>query len=355
MKILVDADGCPSREIIEKIAKKYDLSLVFITDASHLLESDYAQIVTVDEGKDSVDFYLINHLKSKDLVVSQDYGVATMALGKKAYAIHNSGLIYTDENIDELLMRRHIRQSEKRHHKGHGPRIKKRTKEDESRFAHNLEMLVLKNLDSINQVQKSIIPPNNMESIDFYNLHTESFIEGTFNVEMSELRNRFLEYVPKAGALLDLGCGSGRDAKAFLELGYDIYAVDGSVEMVNHCKQYLGNRVICRNFEDYTAPTKLDGIWACASLLHVYREELVPIIDKYGQWLKSSGVFFLNFKKGNGPMIHEHRYFNNYTEETIEVLIKQLNRWQILELWTSEDVRVDHVGEEWINLIMRPI
>ena len=110
MKILVDADACPVTKTVVKIGKKYNKEVILFTDTSHIIDDDYATTVIVDKGPDSVDFALINKTKPYDIVVSQDYGVATMALSKKAFCINQNGLVYTDENIDNLLQKRYVSQ-----------------------------------------------------------------------------------------------------------------------------------------------------------------------------------------------------------------------------------------------------
>ncbi len=135
MKILVDADACPVKNIIERIAAKYGLSVMMLTDTSHILSSDYSEIILVSKAPDAVDFALINRTDRGDIVVTQDYGVAAMALGKGAYAIHPNGRLYTDSNIDVLLMERDIAKKCRRDGdriKGHA---KKRTNDDNDRFA----------------------------------------------------------------------------------------------------------------------------------------------------------------------------------------------------------------------------
>lgn len=147
MKIFVDADACPVIGIVEKIGKKYDIPVTLLCDTNHVLYSDYSEVIVVGAGADAVDYKLISLCKKGDIVVSQDYGVAAMALGKGAFAIHQSGKWYTDENIDRMLMERHIakkeRRSKSKHHlKGPG----RRTKEDDERFEQSFVKLLGKTL-----------------------------------------------------------------------------------------------------------------------------------------------------------------------------------------------------------------
>ena len=144
MQIFVDADACPVVGIVETIAEKYNISTTLLCDTYHILYSDYSEVIVVGAGADAVDYKLISICHKGDVVVSQDYGVAAMALGKGAHAIHQSGKWYTNENIDQMLMQRHItkcakRASSKNHIKGH----KKRSNEDNIHFAESFEKLVL--------------------------------------------------------------------------------------------------------------------------------------------------------------------------------------------------------------------
>ena len=143
MQIFVEADACPVVGIVEKIAEKYNISTTLLCDTNHVLTSDYSEVIVVGAGADAVDYKLISICHKGDVVVSQDYGVAAMALGKGAYAIHQSGKWYTNENIDQLLMERHLNKKARRSsHKNHlkGPR--KRTEDDDIRFAQSFEKLL---------------------------------------------------------------------------------------------------------------------------------------------------------------------------------------------------------------------
>lgn len=145
MDIYVDADACPVVRIVETVAQKHGIPVTLLCDTNHVLNSDYSQIKVVGAGADAVDYKLISICRAGDIVVSQDYGVAAMALGKGAYAIHQSGKWYTNENIDQMLMERHLnKKARRKSHKNHlkGPR--KRTEEDDTRFAQAFEKMILK-------------------------------------------------------------------------------------------------------------------------------------------------------------------------------------------------------------------
>ncbi len=141
MQILVDADACPVKEIIVRVAKKHGIPVTMVIDTSHELYDGYSTIITVDKARDSVDIKLINLVKRDDIVVTQDYGVAAMALGKGAKALNQNGLIYSDNNIDRLLFERHIGQKVRRAG-GRTGSMRKRTNENNEDFERVLLKLL---------------------------------------------------------------------------------------------------------------------------------------------------------------------------------------------------------------------
>ena len=142
MAIIVDGDGCAGRNIIEEVAKKHDVSLKIYCDFNHVIASDYAEVIIMESGYQAVDMRIANEAKRNDIVVTQDYGVAAMVLGKKSYAISPKGYIFSENNIDKLLFERHLSAKARRSgNKTSNP--KKRTEEDNERLRYNLEKLIL--------------------------------------------------------------------------------------------------------------------------------------------------------------------------------------------------------------------
>jgi len=143
-RILVDADACTVIRIVERVAKAHGMSVTLLCDTNHVLASDYADVKVIGAGVDAVDFALINLCRRGDVVVTQDYGVAALALGKGAHAIHQSGGLYTQDNIDQMLMERHLarkaRLGKGKHHLK-GP--KKRTKEEDDAFETAFRKLLM--------------------------------------------------------------------------------------------------------------------------------------------------------------------------------------------------------------------
>ena len=141
MRILVDADACPVREIILREAKRREIPVIMIIDTSHELHDGYSQVITVDKGRDSVDFKLISLLLPTGIVVTQDFGVAAMALGKGARALNQNGMAYTAENMDRLLFERHLGQKIRRGG-GRTANPRKRTPDDDRAFETELIRLL---------------------------------------------------------------------------------------------------------------------------------------------------------------------------------------------------------------------
>ncbi len=143
MKILVDADACPVKDIIVRVAKKFDIEVFMFADTNHILNDNYSTIITVDQGKDSVDIKLVNNIQKGDIVITQDYGVATVALSKHAYALNQNGLIYDNDNMDRLLFERFLSQKIRksgRKMKGN----KKRNNSDNQNFEKALTNICIK-------------------------------------------------------------------------------------------------------------------------------------------------------------------------------------------------------------------
>lgn len=143
MTVYVDADACPVVKITEKVAKEKQIPVVLLCDTNHVLTSDYSQVVVIGAGSDAVDFALVNRCTAGDIVVTQDYGVAAMALGRGAFPIHQSGMVYNDSNIDSLLAQRFmVKEARRRSAKNHIKGPKKRTEADDRRFEESLKKLI---------------------------------------------------------------------------------------------------------------------------------------------------------------------------------------------------------------------
>lgn len=189
-------------------------------------------------------------------------------------------------------------------------------------------------------------------NIEYYNTNAASFVAGTQNVDMSLWRDKFEAYVSDGSRILDAGCGSGRDSKAFIQHGFSVVAFDASREMCKAASELIGQEVWQMKFEELSFDEEFDGIWACASLLHVSYEELPGVMKKLKKALKPKGVIYVSFKYGDGKMTKGERTFSNFTETTVEKLLNDTG-FEMIKSGITGDVRKGRGDEKWINAIAK--
>ncbi|MBR5041094.1 MAG: class I SAM-dependent methyltransferase [Clostridiales bacterium] len=188
------------------------------------------------------------------------------------------------------------------------------------------------------------------KTIEYYNENADKFIQDTQMVSMSEVQELFLQKIPEHGAILDLGCGSGRDSKVFLDLGYKLISVDGSEKMCEATTALTGIPTICSSFQDYEPETEFDGIWACASLLHLKPEEIRPVVSNLAKALKPDGCFYMSFKYGEFQGFRNDRYFTDLTEENLKKLLEDVDGLTLESFMITSDVRPGRENEKWLNV-----
>jgi len=190
-------------------------------------------------------------------------------------------------------------------------------------------------------------------SIEFYNKNAEKFYNRSLTADMSETCEKFLKYVTPSGKILDAGCGSGRDTLYFLKRGYEAVAMDASEEMVRLSTELTGKPTMLMKFEDFDSKDEYDGIWACASLLHVSKLEIKDVMFKLIQGLKDNGIFYGSFKYGEGEAFRDERFFNFYNENGLLELINEVGQLHVIDIWVTKDVRPGREDERWINCLCR--
>ncbi len=190
----------------------------------------------------------------------------------------------------------------------------------------------------------------NDQTIRYYDEHAEDFVAGTEDADMRECRERFLQYLKQGQKILDAGCGSGRDVIAFREAGYEVDAFDASAEICRIASEKTGIEVKQMRFEDLEGANQYDGIWACASLLHVKPADLPDVLRRLYRLLKPEGVLYASFKYGLGEREKDGRYFYDLTEETLTKLLLETG-FSIRELFITKDVRASRNREKWLNAI----
>ena len=190
-------------------------------------------------------------------------------------------------------------------------------------------------------------------SIDYYDTHATTFFAETCNVDMEPLYARFLAHVPTASRLLDAGCGSGRDTRAFLERGYAVTAFDASPVLATLASAHVGIEIEVRRFQEVEWSATFDGIWACASLLHVPLVELTDVLQRLACALRSGGVLYASFKYGAGEREHQGRRFTDLDEAGLAALVAGIRGLKILETWITADRRPGREAELWLNALMQ--
>ncbi len=194
----------------------------------------------------------------------------------------------------------------------------------------------------------------NMDNtLEYYDKNADLFAQGTRSVEFEETQERFLSKLEEGSRILDFGCGSGRDTKYFLSKGYEVDAVDGSEKLCKLASAYTGIAVKQMLFSELEEHEAYDGIWACASILHLSKNELDAVLQKMAVALKQKGILYTSFKYGEFEGERNGRYFTDFTLETFLDFMQARKDLQIEEHWITDDVRPGRGEEKWLNLILR--
>lgn len=191
------------------------------------------------------------------------------------------------------------------------------------------------------------------ETLAYYDRYAARFFDETIDVDMSLLRERFLAYLSADAAILDAGCGSGRDTAAFVAAGYQVSAFDGSPELAAVATKRLGLNVAVKRFEELTLEPRFDGIWACASLLHVPTRRLSDAFMRLSNGLRVHGVLYASFKYGVGERNAGGRHFTDLNEDSLADLLKEITMLRILDVWVSADQRPQCSREHWLNALLQ--
>ncbi len=195
----------------------------------------------------------------------------------------------------------------------------------------------------------------NNKTLDYYNQNAEDFINRTVDADMHYCQDKFIKLLEPNAYILDAGCGSGRDSLYFMQQGFKVCAIDGSEEMCKAASDYIGQPVECIKFQDIDYEEMFDGVWACASLLHVPKQELPGILRKFYRALKPNGVMYASFKYGDKEEERLGRFFSDYHLEEIEKIFVEGAGFEVIEGFETEDVRPDYAGKPWVNVVVRKV
>lgn len=191
-----------------------------------------------------------------------------------------------------------------------------------------------------------------MDSIDYYDRYASAYYENTVDWKMDGVMARFLELLPENAEILDLGCGSGRDTVALEEAGCYVTPMDGSKEMCRLAEILTDKDVLHMTFEEMDFEEVFDGIWACASLLHVREQDMAHIMQKVMNALIPDGILYMSFHYGEKEEYRNGRLFHDHTERTMQKLLKELPEAELIDIWVTKDAG-SREGNDWLNVLVK--
>ena len=199
------------------------------------------------------------------------------------------------------------------------------------------------------------IPQSTDPTVSYYDRNAAEFCRGTEEVDMSHLYEEFLPHVPAGGRILDAGCGAGRDALFFKRQGYVVTAFDASPEIASIASQTLGATVEVMDFLHVEAVSEFDGIWACASLLHVPIRDMDDALHRLTRALEPGAVLYASFKYGSAEGCRDGRFFNDYDEVKLDALLGRHPDLSVIKLWRTNDSRPGRGDEVWLNAVLERV
>ncbi|MCF8077435.1 MAG: class I SAM-dependent methyltransferase [Desulfotignum sp.] len=191
------------------------------------------------------------------------------------------------------------------------------------------------------------------ETLDYYQSNAKQFFNDTVSIDLSDLYRPFLERLPETGLILDAGCGSGRDTRFFTRQGFEVVAFDNAPEMVKLASHYTGQDCLLLSFDDIHFENKFDGVWACSSMLHVPKSNMINVLNKLCTALRHDGILYTSFKYGDDEVFRNGRLFSNYDEESFHAVITDQKELDMLKYWKTNDLRPGREGEQWLNILLQ--
>ena len=193
------------------------------------------------------------------------------------------------------------------------------------------------------------------ETLNYYESNAKQFYDSTVSIDMNDLHKPFLELLPGGGTILDAGCGSGRDSKIFIAEGFKVVAFDISPELVKLASNLIGEEVLQLSFSDLRFENRFDGIWACASLLHVLKTDMRQTLLKLSRALKQGGVLYASFKYGNTERIRRGRHFSDYDEASFDNLLGDLPDLTLIRYWQTIGRKPNSSHDKFLNVLLSKV
>lgn len=194
-----------------------------------------------------------------------------------------------------------------------------------------------------------------MDTIDYYNRHAREYYENTVDLDMGKIMTHFIDLLPEDAAVLDLGCGSGRDSLFMIENGFDVTALDASKELCELAQIHIGQDVLNMKIQDIDFQDVFDGVWACSSLLHIPMKEIDDVLDKIIISLKKDGILYVSVPYGEFSGKKEGRFIQEYTIKSLKYLLEKHKELEIINIFETEDIRLERKNKIWISVLARKI
>lgn len=188
---------------------------------------------------------------------------------------------------------------------------------------------------------------------EYYNQNASDMIENTLNLDLQPIYEKFEIYLKPGAKLLDVGFGSGRDSLHFDAMCYEVVSIDFAEEVYFRGKNLLNTEVLHVDVKDIRYKNEFEGIWASAIFFHFSDEEIIEVLKRCHDALKDKGVIYVSFKYGEEAVMRHGRFFNDFTESKFEALMESVDEFEIAEIWKTQDARVDHNTQFWLNIILK--
>lgn len=191
-------------------------------------------------------------------------------------------------------------------------------------------------------------------TIEYYEENADSFVNSTINADVNSLYKCFEKYITPGCRILDLGCGSGRDSRYFVEKGYNVVAVDPSAAMCEKTRDIVNAPVHRMKAEEISFKNEFDAVWACASLLHVCKSNMKQTLYRISDAIRKGGVLYCSWKYGSDERYENGRLFSDYIETDMKALLDCIPELSLIEMWVTEDVRSEkRLINKWLNVLLK--
>ena len=188
---------------------------------------------------------------------------------------------------------------------------------------------------------------------NYYESNAEHYAAETIYADMSEQYQSVLPLLKKGAKILDVGSGSGRDACYFQKQGYQVTALEPSKNLGREIRKVFSGEIVCSDIQSYQTTERYDGIWACASLIHLQEEEILCFFKKIDMYLNDNGIVYVSGKSGiSTGEVEDGRFFLEFTEQLVEKILTVNKQLKLEQLWYTEDVS-GRRGFRWLNVVLR--